>query len=36
MAFESDEGSTLPFGYGFTGGSNATSMIKYIAESIMR
>lgn len=35
MAFESDEGSTLPYGFGFTGSSNATSIIKTIAETYL-
>jgi len=35
MVFESDEGSTTPYGFGFTGSSNATSIVKNIAETYL-
>jgi len=31
VAFESDLGNTKPYGFGFTGGSNATAIITNIA-----
>ncbi len=35
VAFESDSGTTIPYGFGFSGGPNATAIIKNIAETYL-
>jgi len=36
IAFESDEGSTTPFGWGFNGGAKGLAVLKEVSETFLK